>query len=81
MTHRKTTLKFIEYGGVFYHDESGSMYWLHHLALGGFLHVHKRGTLKRNTKEEDEEEDGGYVVWFPSQVGYSCVIHGIVTGG
>ena len=57
LTHRKTTLKCKECGSGFCRDKSGCMCWLHHLALGVCTLVPKRGTLKRNARDNEGEDD------------------------
>jgi len=59
LTHRKTTLKCKECGSGFCRDKSECMCWSHHLALGVCPLVPKRGTLKRNARDNEGEDDNG----------------------
>ena len=59
LIHRKTTLKCKECASRFCRDKSGRMCWLHHLTLGGCPLSFKRGTLKRNARDSEWEDDDG----------------------
>jgi len=57
LKNRKTTLKCKKCDSGFVCDESGRMHWSHHLTLGGCPLAPKRGTLKRNSRDNKGEDD------------------------